>query len=114
MSTPKPAPRGFYTDRSPLVRTQADKDFFLYHKRYPNANESELAPREGNPLTQMVDWSNCGLARMYPQWETTLFEFVKNRPRKLANLIKGALGPEGPSAADIKSKCETRYPTDEL
>ena len=116
MSTPKPAQRGFFTDRSPPVKTQADKDFFLYHKRYPNANESELAPREGNPLTQMVDWSNCGLARMYPQWETTLYESVKKRYRSLTNPPRGdkLLGPDGPSAADIRKTCTTRYPTEEL
>lgn len=114
MPTPKPATRGFFTDRSPPTVTKADQEFHALHKRYPNAIEAQLAPREGHPMEQTVIWSDCPLAKMYPQWEISLFESVKNRPRKLANLIKGVLGPEGPSAADIKSKCETRYPTDEL
>jgi hypothetical protein len=98
------------------MRTQADKDFFLLHKRYPNAIEAQLAPRDGHPLAQVIDWSDCGLARMYPQWEVTLYESVKNRYRPLVNPPRGdkLLGPDGPSAAKIKSKCTTRYPTDEL
>ncbi len=116
MPIPKPAPRGFFTDRSPPVISKADNDFYLLHKRHPNAIESELAPREGHPLEQVIDWSNCGLARMYPQWEITLYESVKNRHRPLVNPPRGdaLMGPTGPSAAKIKSKCETRYPCDEL
>jgi hypothetical protein len=44
------------------MRTQADKDFFLLHKRYPNAIEAQLAPRDGHPLAQVIDWCDCGLA----------------------------------------------------
>lgn len=124
MPIPKPAPRGFYTDRSPPVLTKADKDFHKFHKRYPNAIEAQLAPREGHPLEQTVLWGDCPLAKAYPQWEMFLYELQQERrnaplegrkPSPLAQKPLGngrkrraeMIGKPGPSVADINREFGT-------
>jgi hypothetical protein len=79
MRQPKPAPGGFFTDRSPPVISQADQNFKAIVGRYPNATESQLAPRTGHPLEQTIDWSESPLAKAYPQWEVYLFELSQER-----------------------------------
>jgi hypothetical protein len=79
MRQPKPAPGGFFTDRSPPVISKADQDFKTIVGRYPRGPETEMAPRAGHPLEQTIDWSESPLAKAYPQWEVYLFELQQER-----------------------------------
>jgi hypothetical protein len=122
MRQPKPAPGGFFTDRSPPVISQTDQKFKELIGRYPNATESQLAPRAGHPLEQTVDWSESPLAKAYPQWEVYLYELQQERrnaplegrkPHPSANLPLGKkrelLGPPGGlSAAEVHQRYGTR------
>ncbi len=128
MPTPKPAPGGFFTDRSPRVISQAAKAFKAVIGRYPNGKESELAPREGHPLEQTVDWSDCPLAKAYPQWEIFLHELHKERraartegrqphpaaQKPLGGKMDFKSNLPGLSAAKVRQQYGDRHPTEEL
>src|SRR5579859_2348830 len=115
--TPRPAPGGFFTDRSPPVMSKADQKFKEIVGRYPNGVEQQMAPRDGHPLEQTVDWSEAPLAKAYPQWETFLFELHQERTagnrtmrqmrHQLSKRRGPLLGPDGPSAADVNRKFGT-------
>jgi hypothetical protein len=119
---PRPAQGGFFTDRSPPVMSKADQKFKELVGRYPRGPETELAPREGHPLEQTIDWSESPLAKAYPQWEVFLYELYQERrnaplegrkPHPSANLPLGKkrelLGPAGGlSAAQVNQQYGTR------
>lgn len=108
-AAPKPAPRGFFTDRSPPAITKADEKFKDAIGRYPNAKEAELAPREGHVLDQVADFNGCPLAEAYPQWETFLFDKYKplRRPIKEVHDLSGpSVGAVNRQFGTCEKKCD--------
>lgn len=99
MPIPKPSPGGFFTDRSPIVPSKSDVNFKAALGRLPRGPETELAPREGHPLEQSVDWKDCQLAKAYPQWEMFLHEL--HQERKAGNRTMQQMRHGRKSAADL-------------
>jgi hypothetical protein len=84
--------------------SKADNDFKNIVGRYPNRAESQLAPRTGHPLEQTVDWSECPLAKVYPQWEMYLFELGHNPLNKGKLARKEIHNLDGPSVSRINAQ----------
>lgn len=97
-------------------------------ERDPAIIDGLIGPKHKSSRPSNVDWSNCPLARAYPDWEAFHTALAEERarqkaggalahraalppPRGMNKLPPPGRGPweDGPSAADVRREYPTKY-----